>query len=271
MEQIAAIMNNLKGKLTFRFDIQCPKHQIPLMVHPSTGLDVCPRCETERDTQTLTTMINKQVQEIQKNEKFNTLFYKSIVEDQTIINARFDTYEVRHMEERANRDIVLEAAERFKQGEKFNLILQGKQGTGKSHLAYSTLYQLNEGRNFSCCFISIDAMLRKIKATFNDKESKFTEEYFNNLIATVDFLCLDDLGAETGSMDSEKKATDFVQRILYSATNARQDKATILTTNLDSKKLFSMYDKKLVSRLMKNPKFVIFQDSPDKRISSLPF
>jgi DNA replication protein DnaC len=126
-------------------------------------------------------------------------------------------------------------------------------------------------RDKSCLFVSIDAMLRKIKNSFNDKESRFTEEYFNKLLSNVDFLVLDDLGAETGAIDTSKTATDFVQRVLYGITNTRQDKATILTTNLDSKTLFSMYDKKLVSRLFRKPKYVIFKESKDKRTSNIPF
>lgn len=113
--------------------------------------------------------------------------------------------------------------------------------------------------------------MRKIKDSFSNRQSKYTERYFVDLLSSVDFLVLDDVGAETGAIDTDKTASDFVQRILYAITTTRQDKATILTTNLSSEVLFKMYDKKLVSRLLKNPKYVLFKETKDKRLASIPF
>jgi DNA replication protein DnaC len=87
----------------------------------------------------------------------------------------------------------------------------------------------------------------------------------------VDFLVLDDVGAETGAMDTDKRASDFIHRVLYGITNARQNKSTITTTNLGSKDLYSMYDKKIVSRLFRKPKFIVYENTKDKRINQLPF
>jgi DNA replication protein DnaC len=235
------------------------------------GNVVCPRCELEKEHLLMQEKIQASYDQQLINEKYNTLFTKSITEDKTLLDARFSTYNTAEEEETANKDTVLQCLERYKKGEIFNLILQGKQGTGKSHLAYSTLYELNETRKCSCLFVSVDAMLRKIKDTFSNKDSKYSEEYFNELLSTVDYLVLDDIGAETGAIDTTKTATDFVQRVLYGITTVRQDKATIVTTNLDSKTLFSMYDKKLISRLFKKPKYVLFKETKDKRTSNIPF
>ena len=114
-------------------------------------------------------------------------------------------------------------------------------------------------------------MLRTIKDSFSNRESRYTERYFVDLLSKVDFLALDDIGAETGAIDTDKTATDFVQRVLYAITSTRQDKATIVTTNLNSEVLFKMYDKKLVSRLLRNPKYVLFKETKDKRLSNIPF
>jgi DNA replication protein DnaC len=247
----------------------CEEHKVQKIVFK--GEIHCPRCFLDNENKKMQQQAQADYDRYFQNKVYNTLSRDSILEDRTLLEARFDTYLVSEQEERENKNIVLECLERYKQGEVFNLILQGKQGTGKSHLAYSTIYELNEIRDKSCLFVSIDAMLRKIKNSFNDKESRFTEEYFNKLLSNVDFLVLDDLGAETGAIDTSKTATDFVQRVLYGITNTRQDKATILTTNLDSKTLFSMYDKKLVSRLFRKPKYVIFKESKDKRTSNIPF
>jgi DNA replication protein DnaC len=235
------------------------------------GKIICPRCKTEEETKKLEQETTAYFEKLAAEKKYNTFFDESIFEDATILNARFKNYKTVCKEEKRNKDKVLFCLEGYKQGNQFNLILQGRPGTGKSHLAYSTLFELNEIHKYSCLFISVKSMLRKIKASFNNKESKFTEEYFSRLLSSVDYLCLDDLGAETGSVNSDKHATDFVQSVLYGVADSRQNKSTIVTTNLDGKTLTNMYDSKLVSRLMKNRDVVIFKESKDKRIGNLEF
>lgn len=266
MERIK-MPSGLRTSITWASE-RCDKHNMQLML--LNDIAVCPRCRLEEEEKALSHKVSEAYWKSKESEKYNT-FRKSIIEDQTLLHARFENYLIECEEEQQNKALVLECVERYKRGETFNLILTGKQGTGKSHLAFSTVYDLNETRQYSCLFISVDAMLRKIKDSFGNKESKYTEEYFNTLLSSVDYLVLDDLGAETGAINTDKQATDFVQRVLYGVTNVRQDKSTILTTNLDSKTLFSMYDKKLVSRLLKNPKVVIFKESKDKRTSNMPF
>lgn len=273
------IPKSLKPSMIYHSSF-CDKHPFrrkgedipnPIQRMVINGQVVCPRCEAEKGTQELQAQMQEQYELAKQNEAYNTLFTKSILDDNTLLQARFSNYRVMEPEETANKDKALDCFQRYRAGEVFNLILQGKQGTGKSHLAYALLWELNMDKQHSCLFVSIDSMLRKIKASFRDKESKYTEEYFNGLLSEVDYLVLDDLGAETGAIDTEKAATDFVQRVLYGIANVRQDKATIITTNLDSKTLFSMYDKKLVSRLLRSPEFVIFKDTKDKRVNKLPF
>ena len=261
-------------------DKYCDKHPFrrgseiipnPVKFVEFKGKAFCPRCEKEKRDRKLEQEIQSWHKVELENRAYNTLADRSIIEDQTLIDARLGNYDVSEPEETENKRIAEECLKRFSEGEVFNLILQGNQGAGKSHLAYAVLHELNEQRKGSCLFISINAMMRKIKDSFNNKESKFTEDYFIDLISKVDFLALDDLGAETGAIDSERRATDFTQRVLYAATSARQSKVTILTTNLASKTLYTMYDKKLISRLLKRPKYVIFKETSDKRTSEIPF
>jgi DNA replication protein DnaC len=250
---------------------QCDQHIKPVQMMVVAGKVVCPRCELDKENQRLEAETQQYFNNLLENDKYNTLCRKSLVDDRTLCEARIDNYNVVDAEERENKRIVEDCIERYKQGQIFNVILQGNQGAGKSHLGYSMLYELNETKNHSCLFVSVEAMLRRIKGSFNNKESKYTEEYFVDLLSKVDFLVLDDLGAETGAIDTNKTATDFVQRVLYAVTTVRQHKATIVTTNLGSKTLYTMYDKKLISRLFRNPKFIVFKDTKDKRTSQIPF
>lgn len=249
----------------------CDKHVKPILKMMVNGNAVCPRCENEENNRQFAMMVNAEIQEQQQNKRYNTLLRRSIIEDETLLKARLHNFLTHDLEETQNKHKVQGALNRYRNGEVFNLVLQGNQGAGKSHLAYSVLFDLNETKEYTCLFVSIEAMLRKIKASFDDKESKYTEDYFNRLLSDVDFLVLDDLGAETGAINTDKAATNFVQRVLYGITTSRQSKATILTTNLTSQTLFNMYDKKLVSRLLKNPEVVIFKDTKDKRMVNLSF
>ena len=235
------------------------------------GVEVCPRCETERETEKLKISESERFKEINEKKQYNIFFNQSIIADATLLNANFDTYKAETSEERNNKNLCLEITERLKAGQVFNCVLQGLQGSGKSHLAYSILQKLNESNlNTSSLFISVDEMIRLIKDSFSNKESKYTEQFFVKLLSSVTYLCLDDLGAETGAITSDKTASDFVQRILYAVTSSRQDKVTITTTNLSSEQLFNMYDKKLVSRLLRNIKSVVFEETKDKRMVSVP-
>ncbi len=236
------------------------------------GQVICPRCELEKEQQALTNKVQAYYDDIQGQKIYNTFFNKSIITDRTILSAAFENYETSIQEEIQNKNTCLEIAERLKSGQIFNTFLQGIQGTGKSHLAYSILRKINDAQlNKSCLFVNVEDMMRKIKDSFSNRESRYTERYFVDLLSKVDFLALDDIGAETGAIDTDKTATDFVQRVLYAITSTRQDKATIVTTNLTSEVLFKMYDKKLVSRLLKNPKYVLFKETKDKRLSNIPF
>lgn len=235
------------------------------------GNIICPRCECQKETLRLQKEQSDQYEESFNKRNYNVLSKQSILADNTILNASFKNYFTECEEEVRNKLTILDVIKRLKEGQVFNVILQGKQGTGKSHLAYATLRELNESTNSKCLFINIESMLRLIKDSFKNKESKYTENYFIDLLSSVEFLALDDIGAETGAIGTDKAATDFVQRILYAITTTRQDKATIITTNLSSKTLFNMYDSKLVSRLFKNPKYILFKDTKDKRMASIPF
>lgn len=257
-------------KLTFHSDY-CDRHNKPVQMMIINGSVICPRCKLDEDNARLQSELQEHFDSVAKREQYNTLENKSLLDDETLADARMDNFAAAEVEEKTNKQIMFECIRRYKAGEKFNTILQGKPGSGKSHLSYAALWELNETKDHSCLFISVESMLRKIKDSFNNKQSKYTESYFVELLSNVDFLVLDDLGAETGAVDTDKQATDFVQRILYAVANVRQNKATIITTNLSGKALTTMYDSKLVSRLLRNPKYIIFKDTKDKRTSNIPF
>lgn len=232
--------------------------------------EVCPRCECEKINNEFEEKVNAEIHGSLETRKQNILENKSLLQDKTLLKASFKGYIAKTQEEHANKQLALSCLEKYKNGQVFNLWLNGKPGVGKSHLSMSILKALN-GKDTSCLFIDIDEMLRKIYNSFNVKESPYTEQYFVDLLSEVDFLVLDDLGAETGNIDTTKKASDYTSKVLRAVVNARQDKATIITTNLSSNKLLNMYDPKLISRMMKNIQSIVFKETTDKRIKNVGF
>lgn len=236
------------------------------------GQVICTRCELDKQNEVEEKAFNKELHKGLAARKFNTLAKASILQDATILNASFDNYNPNlGKEEAINKQKALSFTQRYKAGEQFNLWIQSAiTGVGKSHLAMSILKELNSLET-ECVYLDLDDTLRKIRGSFSDKESKYTEDYFIELATRVDYLVLDDLGAETGDIDTERRASDYTSKILRAIMNGRQDKSTIITTNLSSEKLNKIYDRKVISRLMTNIEFIIFKEAVDKRIKKLDF
>jgi len=240
------------------------------------GKTVCPRCEVEKETAAISKSESDRFHEIERLKNYNVLYDKSILSDVTILTATFENYTAEGKEQIENKSAMLMYLEQLKEGAVFNIILQGNQGVGKSHLAYALLQELNnhdrdETPKKTCLFVNVYDMMETIKNSFRNKESQYTEFYFKELLSSVDYLVLDDLGAETGAIDTNKVASDFVHRVLYGVSTARQGKVTITTFNLSSQKLFSMYDRKTISRILRNPRSVVFKETKDKRMEQLGF
>ena len=93
----------------------------------------------------------------------------------------------------------------------FNTLFTGVPGVGKSHLAMAMLQAVNQHSKemVSCLFISMNDMFRLIKASFGNRESKYTELNMTDLLSKVDLLVLDDLGSESSCKRSGIITTRF--------------------------------------------------------------
>lgn len=237
------------------------------------GEEVCPLCERERNNQKLSQQETERIRQSHASKAYQAFAKLSILTDTGLYNASFRNYEANEPEEIVNKERATVAFKRYKEGEIFNTWFTGLPAVGKSHLAMSILRNLNESgeRDKMCLFISVDEMLRKIRGSFDNRESIYTENYFVDLLSSADFLVLDDLGAETGATGTQKTASDFTMRVLYAIANARQNRPTIVTSNLSKSELVKMYDAKLVSRLMKDTYLIKFEETSDKRIKNIEF
>jgi len=122
------------------------------------------------------------------------------------------------------------------------LWFMGDVGTGKTTLAMLVSKSaLDAGR--SVAIYSLPRLLAEIRTTFDDSSDRSYVGLLDKL-SSVDLLHIDDVGAE--------KSSDWVLEQLYSIVNARyeDERAIVLTTNLDPEALAEQITPRTVSRLM---------------------
>lgn len=251
----------------------CEKHQ-QLKMQYEEQEPFCAACVRESIRNENAQQVARAVN-FEQDRKRKYLRINSLLEDQTLANARFETFRTNTQTEQTVKQQAQEIAARYLNGEVFNTILTGSAGTGKSHLAMAILQEVNEKAQEpqEVAFASTSEILRKIRGSYDDKEKQNSEERVLERFAHPQLLVLDDLGTETGGIGTTKKASDFTQNILYSLSNRRQDRSTIITTNLTGEQISGMYDQKLISRLTRRSQGNILnlKDLTDKRKQNLGF
>lgn len=248
----------------------CESHEKPLL--NLYGRTACPDCQRELIEQQEAEYIKKASMRHEKRITYERLYKDSIYSDYSLTDASFQSFIIEEEESERNKLLARRIAGRYLKGEVFNTVLTGNAGAGKSFLAMAILKAVNENADpwKSCLFVNLDEFLLEVRSTFgnNDKTNKEDEKSMLERIADVDLLVLDDLGAETGFIGTDKRATDFTQRMLYALMNRRQNASTIITTNLNGEQLDYMYDSKILSRLYRriDGNIIKFEKSVDKRM-----
>ena len=147
-----------------------------------------------------------------------------------------------------NLEAAKEYANNFGKSDK-NLLLIGPTGTGKTHITTS-IAKVVISKGHSVIYDSAENIVSdfeadKFKSGYVQKES-VSDKYLE-----CDLLIIDDLGTEFQSQ--------FSSVCLYNLINTRQNKglSTIISTNLDSKKLAERYDGRIYSRIAGNDYYIL--------------
>ena len=269
MDSISNGLATLISKYKHETDEECPVHHINKVTFGKSE-PFCPECQKIASAKREDELTAKYTKQVKKRRTTDVLTKDSIMTDEDLSSAAFDNFEVDNDEQKDALHVAKQSAYQYlDKNNKFNTLLTGKPGRGKSHLALSMLKAVNEHSEQpqSCLFISVDELFRRIKASFDyNINSKYSEANMVELLTNVDLLVLDDLGSEA-SMSFNKAASDFVQRILFGVFNSRS--RTIITTNLNASQLEQMYNSKLVSRMEKGVKGHLIkftEKTKDKRL-----
>lgn len=123
------------------------------------------------------------------------------------------------------------------------LVLAGPLGLGKTHLAAAiVLHLLDNGVRrvrFTTCADLIDA----VRATWNHKSPKTSEQVVEELGERLDLLVVDEVGVSSGS-DGEK---DILFRVLD--RRYAEERPTVLATNLNTTRIREYLGERLYDRL----------------------
>lgn len=194
----------------------------------------------------------------------------SMIADKSLFNKTFENYKLLDEEAKLAKQKADEFIGYVLNGEPRHFVLTGKSGVGKSHLSMAVSWAVIEQSNYDkkVLFINYQEFLSELKKAFKDEIMyKLLHQSLMQDIKTVDLVILDDLGAELGgTVDSG--STSFNNDILYSILEARQEKALLVNSNLNSTEMNSAYGNRIMSRILNNSQGFLIrnQSSLDRRI-----
>jgi len=131
------------------------------------------------------------------------------------------------------------------------LIMTGRPGTGKTHLACAIANSLIE-QGHTCVFITASKMIRKIRETYR-RDSEFTEQQIIDSLRDVDLLIIDEVGVQRG--------TESEEHLLFEVLNERNSvfAPTIILSNLTANQIKDYIGERALDRLREGGgKLVVF-------------
>ncbi len=139
------------------------------------------------------------------------------------------------------RDTAKSFAESFDPGTHDGLLLRGRTGCGKTHIAAAILRVVIQ-RGFAGRFVNFQNLLARLRESYGAQSDEAEAAILGELTG-VDLVVIDDLGAEM--------TTDWVRDRLYLIVNERYeaDRPLVITTNCSEAELDQRIGPRTASRL----------------------
>ncbi|RUS47541.1 ATP-binding protein [Cohnella sp. AR92] len=208
----------------------------------------------------------REAKQQQQRAKVNYMVERYSTVNPDLEEATFESYQANNETLRQALELSKEYAETFELDKPRNLLFAGLYGLGKSHLSYAICKRLKE-RGFIAVFISVPKLLTIIKSTYQ-RNSEFSEAELLDVLSKVDFLALDDIGAE--KVRKEEEGDSWATEKLFEIIDGRSGRHTLYTTNLSSEDLGRKVGPRNFSRMMMNTKSFKFEGN-DYRINNMRF
>lgn len=243
MLEIAKLMNSQANTISVS-DERCPNCQRKLLL--DGGREFCFSCEeVAAEDQEIAQEASRWIRDRETNELL------SVFKDRSLMNKDLEAATLNEYQPftESQREAKLKAVEYIQtfDGTK-GLILIGKPGLGKSHIAAS-IGKAMAGKKKTSLFISMPRLMTEIKATYNRTSDKTEADLLKGL-QTVDLLVIDDLGAERAGADDQGSAWSKTK--IFEIVDARIGMATIYTTNYTASELIKMYGERDFGRMVQN-------------------
>jgi DNA replication protein DnaC len=132
-----------------------------------------------------------------------------------------------------------------------SLVLAGKPGTGKTHVACGIARELIEKHQKSAVFLTILQALRHIKDTYRKDSTRSESDAINDMLEP-DLLILDEIGAQLGS--------EHEKMLMFEIINERYQecRSTILISNLTADELGQFLGDRVMDRFRESGAVVAF-------------
>jgi DNA replication protein DnaC len=226
-------------------EFTCPKHgkyrRRPVFTESSGKINpTCPACEAEKNAE-------------EKRQRREHISLRQMNIGKRYFNADFKSFEASTPE----LGRLLQTAKKFAENPQGKLVMMGKNGTGKTHLAIAILKQVG---GIIHTVYEIGSLIRR---SYHSSDGESEQEILDRL-TQVNLLVLDEIGRTKGS--------DWEQNWLSFLINDRHenDKPMILITNRHFKSacpenpkgcphcLNNYLDTDIISRLMEDGAFMQF-------------
>ncbi|SEH89317.1 ATP-binding protein [Paraburkholderia hospita] len=131
------------------------------------------------------------------------------------------------------------------------LVFGGNPGTGKSHLALAILQQVM--KRHTGMYLDAMSLIRRVRATWRRDSPDTEDDVITTLGEQLDLLAIDEIGVQRGTEDEQAIMFDVLNR------RYRENRPTILLTNLDGPTLKEFMGPRIMDRLRERADFVPFK------------
>lgn len=229
------------------------------------NLEDVPKMKEKLEKQTI-----EEAQEKLKKQKAVWLWKNSVWSGDEPVKFEFNDWDITRQSDLSKAQDVLERSKVFAselQKTSYNVSFFGNPGVGKTSLAIAILMELKNGGQ-SVMVINTAELSSRISTSYIANDVKSALKKVERGAKECDVLLLDDFGTEAGSGEAMRPVRKDLQEFIYRVVNARAGKkTTIVTTNNTLQQLHSVYDRKIISRLITKDKNheIIFSGFDDTR------